>query len=120
MSAARRLAAAVLALLALFRPALGVGADGGRLGGVLVAADGATAAGFTVHLIDGVGHEVASAEVGADGVYAFDHVPAGRYALGIGNPAGQRAPVATPAIVVTPGATVRRDLLLVGADAAAG
>lgn len=100
---------ALLALLAL-------GADGGRLEGTLSLGGGETAEGFSVHLIDARGLEVGDARVAPDGRYVFEGVPAGSYALGVGNRSGQRAPVAAPPVTIRAGAVARRDLAVVPTD----
>jgi hypothetical protein len=107
----------LLALLVWIAPAPALALEGdARLEGLLLDASGKAAAGFRVHLIDGEGQALASAEASEDGIYSFSDLPAGEYSLGIENREGQYAPVAAPAVRLAESELARRDIKLLRAD----
>jgi hypothetical protein len=115
----RRPIAVLLGLLALLASSrtVAVGVSG-QLEGHVLDPTGSPAAGFTVYLIGEGGHELGAATVDPDGSYLVTGVRPGRYALGVGNRSGQRAPVAAPPVEIRPGGAVRRDLVLAETDEA--
>jgi hypothetical protein len=105
----------MLAALVLTLAPAGADAGGARLEGYLLDLDGRAARGYTVHLIDVGGVEFARSSTSDRGVYRFRELPAGEYALGVGNPEGQVAPVAAPPVRVAGDELARRDIKLVEA-----
>jgi hypothetical protein len=97
-------------------PAL-AGPPGARLSGTLIDAEGRAARGYTVHLIDTGGRDVAQATTSIAGTYAIGELEAGEYGMGVESPGGRMAPVAAPSVRVVAGQRVRRDVRLVAADA---
>jgi hypothetical protein len=87
-----------------------------RLEGLLLDADGRAAEGYTVHLINADGKDLAQADASEQGLYSFQDLPAGEYSLGIENREGQFAPVAAPAVKLGESELARRDLKLLRAD----
>jgi len=109
----------ILALLLWIAPSPAMALEGGaRLEGLLLDTDGQAAQGFTVHLIDAGGRDLARAQASEQGKYSFKELPAGEYSLGIENREGQFAPVAAPAIKLGDRELARRDLKLLNADGA--
>jgi hypothetical protein len=93
-------------------------AGGARLEGYVLDVDGRAASGFTVHLIDDTGEEVARSTTSDEGVYRFRDLASGAYSLGVGNPEGQVAPVSAPPVRMGPEELARRDIKLVRATGA--
>jgi len=85
---------------------------GARIEGLLVDVDGRAATGYRVHLIDGNGEDVSQASAGDGGIYSFKDLPAGRYSLGVENPEGRIAPVASPPVRLAQNELARRDIKL--------
>ncbi len=113
-SVARALVAAVViaVVLAAVSPAAAAAPDGARLAGLLIGVDGRAARGFTLHLIDDGGNDVARATTGEDGVYRFDDLPGGSYSLGIEDPTGRMAVVDAAPLRLKGRALARRDVRL--------
>jgi hypothetical protein len=109
----------VLVLLTGFLPAVGASpASGARIEGRLLGPEGRPLEGYAVVLVEAEGEPVATSTTSGNGLYSFRRVEAGRYAMGIRNPDGAIAPVAAAPVRVAEGQLVRRDVALVGSDAA--
>jgi hypothetical protein len=100
----------LLALILAVSPAPAMA--GARIEGLLVDFDGRAATGYTLHLIDSVGNDVSQSSASVGGIYSFRDLPAGRYSMGIENPDGLMAPVASPPVRLARNELVRRDIKL--------
>lgn len=105
--------AAIFALIFATTPGLVVAGDAGsRIEGMVIAADGKPAAGYSVHLIESNGEASRTAETDSDGIYTFGGLESGDYALGIQTPGGEAAAVAAPPVAVQGQELARRDIRL--------
>jgi len=93
-----------------------VAGSSARLEGILLDVDGRPAAGHRVHLIGGAGDPLGSATTSDDGLYAFNDLEAGDYALMIEGPTGQIGALAGPPLRLGQNELARRDLKLLEAD----
>ena len=112
ISAAATSLALVVAMTA--QPALAAGA---QLEGLVLAPDRGPAVGHRVLLVDDSGTAVADVSTNRDGVYAFENLEAGAYAMAIADDAGRVAPVAGEPLRLGSGELARRDISLVEASA---
>jgi hypothetical protein len=96
-----------------------VGAEpgGARIEGLLIDVEGRAASGYTVHLIDEQGSDVAAASASDSGVYSLRNLPEGEYSIGIESPDGRMAPVASSTVRVSGNQLARRDIKLMQASA---
>jgi hypothetical protein len=108
--------AALIVLVATLGAGPARALDGARLEGIVLGTDGRAAAGLTMHLVDGAGHEVGRCTTSAEGLYAFDELPAGDYSLAAADAAGRVAPVAAPPVRLGPRSLGRRDVRLMHGD----
>lgn len=108
------LAALVLLILAPAQVAAFSGDS--SLEGLLLDVGNRPAAGHRVLLIDNGGAVVAAADVAPDGLYRFESVSSGDYALGIENPEGRMARVQAPQVHLQPDRVARRDVKLMTAN----
>lgn len=109
--------ATLVALLSLSMPSsVWSGPAGSRLDGVVMGVDGRPASGYRVHLIDGVGNDVAQSTADDRGVYSFSGVQEGAYSLGIETLEGRMAPVAGPPVQLGDSQLARRDVKLMQTD----
>ena len=104
-----------LALLTAAAPAA-AGIAGGQLEGFLLDLDGRAASGFTLHLIDAEGRDVARSTTGEDGIYTFRELGTGSYSLGVEDPRGRMAIVDAPPIHLRGNSLARRDVRLMRSD----
>jgi hypothetical protein len=113
-------ALSALAVLAAAAPVPAVaGVGGGQLEGFLLDIDGSAASGFTLHLIDAAGRDVAQSTTADDGIYSFRDLESGSYSLGVENPQGGMAVVAAPPVQLKGNSLARRDVKLMQTDPAA-
>ncbi len=92
--------------------------DASRLEGLVSGVDGRAAGGWHVHLIDDAGTGVARTDVDARGIYRFEAVTPGSYALAIESPEGRVAPVSAAPVRLAGGQLARRDVKLIESSAA--